>query len=474
MDPNRPPLSRTNRIRRGLTSVALVLLVAWSIGLKLGAGGEPLREPATVASRDGVLELTLQAGQSTVRLAGRRVTVPAYNGSYLPPTLRVRPGDVIRLRLVNRLGENTNLHTHGLAVSPGATSDDSYRHVYAGQTASYEIRIPRDHASGLFWYHPHPHGLSDVQVRAGMSGALIVEGLLDSIHALRGIRERLLLLKATQVEHGRFEILGIGKHAVRTINGQETPVIAIRPGDTELWRIANVTADLYYRLSLDGHDFGVVARDGHLLPRIEWVDTLVLSPAARAEVLVRGRAAGTYVFRTADVNTGPGGNRYAGEALASVVVSGPPVAPRALPTALRPVDDLRAKVTARRTIVYTESADGDTFFIDRKKFDPSRTDVRVALGAVEEWTIRNETNESHNFHIHQTPFQVTAVNGVPRPPDGLRDVVDVPIGGEVKVVIPFTNPVIVGRFPYHCHLLSHEDKGMMATIEVMKARPRVR
>jgi FtsP/CotA-like multicopper oxidase with cupredoxin domain len=152
--------------------------------------------------------------------------------------------------------------------------------------------------------------------------------------------------------------------------------------------------------------------------------------------------------------------------MATLRVAGAPATPATLPSALLPVDDLRPKVTNRRTIVFTESKDGDTFFIDGKTFDMTRTDVRVKLGAVEEWTIRNDADELHSFHIHQTQFQITEIDGVPQPPDGYRDVVDVPIGGSVKVVIPFTDPVIVGRFVYHCHILSHEDKGMMATIEV--------
>jgi suppressor of ftsI len=130
------------------------------------------------------------------------------------------------------------------------------------------------------------------------------------------------------------------------------------------------------------------------------------------------------------------------------------------------VEDLRPRVTGRRTIVFSESRDGNAFFIDGKAFDMSRTDQRVKLGTVEEWTIRNEADERHSFHIHQTPFQVAEINGVAQPADGYRDIVDVPIGGEVKVVIPFTDPSIVGRFVFHCHILSHEDRGMMATIEV--------
>jgi FtsP/CotA-like multicopper oxidase with cupredoxin domain len=210
-----------------------------------------------------------------------------------------------------------------------------------------------------------------------MAGALIVEGLLESIPLMRGIRECLLLLKAIQIENGRFERLGIGQHVVWTVNGQENPVIALRPGGTELWRIADVTADLYYRLSLDGHAFGIVASDEHRTSRVERTDTLVLSPGSRAEVLVRGGARGAYVLRTGKINTGPAGKSVRRRA---------------------------ARLGCR----------------GRKRRDA-------------------------------TP-------------------VDVPIRGAGTVVIPFTNPTIVGRFPFHCHILSHDDRGMMATIEVVAPR----
>ncbi|HEY9228981.1 MAG TPA: multicopper oxidase domain-containing protein, partial [Gemmatimonadaceae bacterium] len=195
-------------------------------------------------------------------------------------------------------------------------------------------------------------------------------------------------------------------------------------------------------------------------------DSLRLSPGARGEVLITAGAPGMYLLRTRDINTGPAGNQYAGTVMATVRVEGPPVKPIALPSELLPVEDFRSKVTNRRTIVFTESKDGNTFFIDGKTFDPSRTDTRVKLGAVEEWTVKNESNELHTFHIHQGPYQLIEINGVAQPVDDHRDIVDVPIKGEVKVIIGFTDATKVGRFVYHCHILSHEDKGMMATIEV--------
>ncbi len=430
------------------------------------AATETFREPPVVASRAGVLRVSLRPASSTVSVGGQRAMLVAYNGLYIPPTLRVHPGDTIRLRLTNALAEPTNLHTHGLTVSPRGNSDNVSLIVAPGQTQHYEIRLPTDHPSGLYWYHPHPHGFSDEQTRNGMSGALIVEGLLDPFPTLRHLPERLLLLKDLQVENGRVALTHIGRNTIRTVNGTVNPVIVLRPGETELWRIGNVGADLYYRLTLDGYHFQVVARDGNRRAHLTTVDTLRLSPGARVEVLVTAGAPGVHLLRTGDIDTGPEGNQYAGTVMATVRVAGSPATPVALPQTLLPVEDLRGKVTNRRTLVYTESKDGDTLFIDGKTFDMNRTDIRVKLGAVEEWTIRNESDELHTFHIHQGPYQLTEINGVPQPADDHRDIVDVPIRGEVKVVIPFTNPTIVGRFVYHCHILSHEDKGMMATIEV--------
>lgn len=432
------------------------------------AVAETFREPPVVSSRLGVLRVSLTPKPSTVNIAGHRVMLLAYNGLYMPPTLRLHPGDTLRIRLTNAMAQPTNLHTHGLTVSPRGNSDNVFLHVAPGQTRDYEIRLPPDHPPGLYWYHPHPHGFSDMQVRNGMSGAIIVAGLLDPFPTLRHLRERLLLLKDLQIENGRVVHRDIGKNTIRTINGIVNPMILLRPGETELWRIGNIGADLYYSLTLDGHHFQVVARDGNRRSRLTTADTVRLSPGARTAVLVTAGAPGVYLLRTGEINTGSEGNEYEGTVMATVRVEGSAATPVTLPSMLLPVEDLRGKVTTRRTVVFSESTDGDTMFIDGKQFDVNRTDTRVRLGAIEEWTIRNTSDELHTFHIHQGPFQLTEINGIPQPADDHRDIVDVPIRGEVKVIIPFTNPLIVGRFVYHCHILAHEDKGMMATIEVAR------
>jgi FtsP/CotA-like multicopper oxidase with cupredoxin domain len=429
------------------------------------------REPPSVSSRGGVLQVTLAAARSSITVGGQRALAEVYNGSYAPPTLRVRPGDLIRLRLINRLDEPTNFHTHGLHVSPAGNADNVFLTVQPGQTQEFEFRIAPNHPPGLFWYHPHAHHFSNEQVRNGMSGALIVEGLLDPFPALQGLKERVLLLKDIQLDHGRIADRGIGVGTMRTVNGLVNPTLALRPGETELWRIGNVGANLYYRLRLDGHRFYQVARDGNRLARLVPTDELFIPPGGRIEVIVQGGSRGVRSLRTLAMNTGPSGNQYPAAVLATMRVEGEAVTPRTLPTRLLPVEDLRSKVTGHRTVVFSEGETpdgGDVFFIDGKTFDPDRVDTRVRLGAVEEWTIRNDSDELHDFHIHQGSFQLVEVDGTPQPLDGYYDTVNLPVRGEIKIIIPFTDPVMVGKFVYHCHLLSHEDKGMMATIEVVR------
>ncbi len=132
-------------------------------------------------------------------------------------------------------------------------------------------------------------------------------------------------------------------------------------------------------------------------------------------------------------------------------------------------------ITNRRTITFSETADGKTFFLNNKMFDQGRIDTTVTIGDVEEWTLRNVTGERHVFHIHQTDFLVTEQEGAALDYKGLRDVIDIPQQrngkpGEVKIIVPFLRPNIAGKFVYHCHILEHEDNGMMANIVVLPAK----
>lgn len=462
---------------RWLTGTAILLgalaLTRYSPAEEQRAGSitETFVEPPEITSEAGVLSATINLGLQRTEVGGRPVVLRAYNGLYAPPTLRVRPGDTIRLRLTNAIDQSTNIHYHGMNVSPRGNSDNIFLHIRPGESFDYRVVIPEDHPSGLFWYHSHAHGLSEYQVMSGMSGGLIVEGLLDPVPELRGIRERVMLLKDIQIASGDTVPTDIDSNAgtTRTINGVVGPTMTIRPGETQLWRIGNIGPDIFYRLKLDGHVLHEVARDGNRHNRVIPRDEIVLPPSARVEVLVQGGPAGVYQFRTLGYDTGPAGDQYPEVVLATLVSGGEPVRPIALPTTLPPVEDLRLRpITRRRTIVFSETVDGEneTFFINGKTFDPDRIDIETELGALEEWTIRNESDELHVFHIHQVDFQVVEVNREPQPFVGYQDTQITPIRGEVKVLIPFTDPVIAGKFIYHCHIMAHEDNGMMATIVV--------
>ena len=270
------------------------------------------------------------------------------------------------------------------------------------------------------------------------------------------------------------------------MNGVLGGVIRAVPGSFEIWELGNIGADSYFDLALDGHKVWVLARDGNALKQPEETDHVFLPPASRAEIAVEIGAAGSYVLRTRVVETGSAGDPNPDVALATVKAEGAPIErpelrarlakpAAALPEAGQTAAEIAAlPVTRQRKIVYTENEEGTKFFLSGKAFAMDLIDVEVKLGDVEEWTIINDTDERHTFHIHQLEFLVQSVGDNPlETKGGLRDNVDIPFRdpktkkpGVVKFKIPFTNPVIVGKFPFHCHILEHEDGGMMMNLRV--------
>jgi FtsP/CotA-like multicopper oxidase with cupredoxin domain len=409
-------------------------------------------EPPVRASRNGLLQTTFEVLPDISSGLGKM----SYEGSIPGPTLRVQPGDRLRIRLINNLGgRDTNLHTHGMHVSPSGHSDNIFIHVGDNETFDYEYAIPADHPAGLYWYHPHAHGLSRDQVAGGLAGAIIVEGGLDDLPGFRAWTERLLILQ------GPF----MGDQGPQYwVNGQMNPVIPIRPGETQRWRVLNASADAFYNLALDGHQLHWVASDGTPLPQLATRDHLLMGPGERAEVLIQGGPAGTYALRSAP--WGAGGQAQPEFTLATMAVAGPEEEPARLPGALIAIPDLSdAAIARRRVVTFQEQPVDPVFNIDGLGFDPDRVDQRVELNTVEEWVVRNDSPDWHPFHIHVNDFQVMSVNGEPQP---LRydDTTAIPPHGEIVIRIPFLD--FTGKFVYHCHILTHEDFGMMAVVEVVE------
>jgi suppressor of ftsI len=452
--------------------------------------GPDIPEPDIVNSRNGVLQVTLTQAPARVTVAGRSFTSNVFNGQYIPPVLKLRRGDWLELRLVNRIAkadiqidgpQQTNLHYHGMVVPPVAPGDDVFLDVGAGAAYDYRWQVPGDHAQGTHWYHPHSHGLVEPQILSGMSGMLVVDGLIAQHYtAYSGLVERHLLLKDIVLPGADPDAAN-----TKTINGLLGGTLRMRPGEMQVWNLGNLGADAYFDFAVDGVQLWEINRDGNVRIQPQLLSSVYLPPGSRSTVVVVAPLQiGYYGVRTLPVETGPQGDPNPEVRLATLAVSGMPVDSAALQARLlQPADNqgtigttpaqvAALPITHRRTITFSETADGNTFFIDGKEYDINRDDITLTLGAVEEWTLRNVSGERHVFHIHQLDFLVTSINGQAQPADTLRDVVDLPyaqngVPGEVKVIIPFTNPIMVGRFVFHCHIVGHEDAGMMANLVVL-------
>lgn len=433
---------------------------------------QALGMPLEYRSARGVLDVTLTIKEDRIQVGKYQINVASYNGEYAGPVLRVRPGDLVRVRLVNGLeDEVTNLHFHGLEVTPKGSGDNMMITVSQGASHQYEFRIPSTHRPGVYWYHSHMHLLSEDQVFDGLSGTLIIEP--SSGTEFPNIRERLMVLKNFQASPSgdAYKPDKTYRRDLRTINGQLMPRIEMRPGETQLWRFTNQAANLIYRITLKGHKFRVVARDGSPLPAEIVTDEIIIPSAGRVDVLVDAGAPGEYILVDERTFTGPQGNEFRAQNIGLVTVAGPQSKPAPPYVSSKPLDDLaNVRIDKQRLVVFTEDDDARHYFVNGRSFDHARVDTRVPLGNIEEWTIRNSSDELHVFHIHQVTFQVMEINGVKQPFDGHLDSVIVPMWGEVKLRMRFDNPVIVGHFMYHCHILEHEDRGMMATIEVYDPR----
>jgi FtsP/CotA-like multicopper oxidase with cupredoxin domain len=434
--------------------------------------GADLVEPPVLRSVDGRLEVALEARFGPAEMGGGQVTTFAYNGQVPGPTLRMRAGETLAVSLTNGLDEGTNFHTHGLHVSPSGTSDNVLLDVEPGETVDYAFDIPRDGTSGLYipgfyWYHPHLHGTTAEQVGGGMAGALIVEGALDELPGIAGLTERLLVLDTAELApDGTLRLFSDMLNPTVFVNGQTEPTIAIAPGETQRWRIVNASVFTFISLALEGQQLHQIASDGNPLRDVRSRDQILLAPGERVEVLVQGGTPGQYALRSL-----PWGEELEFQAqdeypLATVVSKGPATAPTPLPTVLFPFENLAdAEIDRSRELVFSEAFDPFRLFIDGRTFDHDRVDQTVALGATEEWRLVNTTSDWHPFHIHVNDFQVIEVNGEPVDAYSWEDTTPVPAFGEIVIRTRFLD--YTGKFVYHCHILDHEDRGMMGIVEVV-------
>jgi FtsP/CotA-like multicopper oxidase with cupredoxin domain len=401
------------------------------------------------------------------------------------------------------LSSNTNLHFHGLNIPPVCHQDDVINTVIPSGAPPFQfkIQIPPNEPPGLYWYHPHPHGFTTTQVEGGAAGALIVEGIEKVRPEVAGLRERVLILRQQFYNQnswlpGPFQF---------TLNFQSIvpevfplPWIQMTPGKKEFWRFLNACTQGFVRLQVQfatvPQTLELISLDGVPLARPEYVKAIQLPPAGRAEFIVPGpQPGGVGQLVTTGLYTGKTGNPNLFTQLANIATHEEPEAATALappPASALPAVPQRfagletAVPTARRKLYFSEiqstsgiikffiTVDGQT----PKSYNPGEPPAIVTrVGAVEDWTIENRAEEMHAFHIHQIHFLVLAVNGKPLLQPALQDTISVdPWSGQgaypsVTVRMDFRDPEIAGTFVYHCHILDHEDAGMMGKIQVNPA-----
>ena len=523
------------------TAASLSLLSAEGChGGASGAGGNP--------GIPGVLDAyTLNTQYSDHVFNGTTLRLRTYNGQIPGPTLYASPGQPFNVTVVNNfpadapatavppvdpmnnphLFNTTNLHVHGVQVVPhifepvGTTDPAAMMVAIApGTSKTYNFVLPADHPPGLYWYHPHHHGSTDVEVSGGMAGLIIVGGNIDMVPEIAAARDIPLAVQSIQVnldpanpgiedlEYVAYQPPATGGYAPRSkysyflANGQlinlltfagqgnpsftstafPPPSISMSPGEVVRLRILNGTNENNLPLVLPGFEVYVIGRDGVnfpvplLLDQTNPANNIFLTNAGRIELLVRApQTPGTYKLSGLAITT-PGIHPWPKFDLLSITVAGTPVAmsiPAALPTPTREYPLITpGEIVGSRTVVFNSSASttilpGTAMLVNGAVY--AETSVppvfnNMQTGTSEQWTVSNLMPEGHPFHLHTNSFEVisSTVAGVTTTlnPPQIADTVWIPQNGSVVLNVRYKT--WKGKDVFHCHKLTHEDQGMMA------------
>lgn len=447
--------------------------------------------------KSGLSEVFLTAGYSPVNVAGQKARLFNYNSQIPGPVIEVQAGDTVRVHLTNYLTEPTNLHFHGLHISPNGKADNMFLEVPPRERFTYEFVLPQNHPAGTFWYHPHVHGLTAKQIFGGLSGLFLVRGALDLIPEIRAAQEVFLALKDFEIDpNGQMiapnpmELMMQGREgSLISVNGMVNPTVPISEGGLLRLRLLNASSSRFYRLAIQDHPLYLIATDGGAVAEPIELREVLLAPGERAEVLVRGeRPPGQYRLLNLPYSRGGMGmmqggmmngmmnggmmgqprnrssmeTRESANTLATLTYRGK-INRLPLPQQLIPIEALPAPQTLRHFTLNAHMA----FTINNQAFNPNRVDTQVRLNTVEDWEITNPGTMmamDHPFHLHTNAFQIVSRNGKPESFLAWKDTIVVPSGEVVRIRIPFKD--FSGKTLYHCHIADHGDRGMMGVIEM--------
>ncbi len=431
------------------------------------------------ATKAGVVEVSLNAAAADLPVTSDTAThVYAYNGSVPGPTLDFTEGDHVVIHFKNDLPEPTTVHWHGLHIAPEQDGNPSDP-IAAGASHDYEFDIPKGSA-GTYWYHPHPDGKTAHQVAMGLAGAIRVRAAVDPLP--REFTDTLMILsdnkfdsKSQVMATTNMDKMNGREGDVVFVNGKVMPTLTLRAGEVRRLRIVNASSARFYQLAVPDHSLLHVGTDGGLFEVPVTRSRLLVAPGERVEVLLQATSAPgtTTVLQAMPYNRGAmimqNGVMVSVTTplipfVSIVYADDAPVTSPAVPATLRKVDSIATAGATARTFTLTEQMMQLDFRINDKHYDAARVDEHAQLGATEIWTVENKGDMAHPFHVHGFQFQVLDRNGVAEPFVAWKDTVLVRNTETLRLVVKLDD--FRGMRMYHCHILDHEDLGMMGMIDV--------
>ena len=461
---------------------------------RLGAGAREgrLKMPRLLdATKSGSFELTAQSGQTNFTGSASSDTW-GFNQPFLGPTIRMKSMGEVQAKVSNSLREDISVHWHGLVV-PGSVDGGPHQPVPAGE--DWRPVLPMDQPACTAWYHSHLHGQTAAQVQRGLAGVLHLDDGLDGDRELPvryGIDDLTLILQDRRFDQGgrmtyapgmRDSMMGfLGNRML--VNGQIDRVAVVPRGMVRL-RLLNACNARILALSMsDGRPIHQIATDSGLLSRPQTQQVLPLSPSERAEVLVDFSDGNDVTLVSAAVeNTPMMGNGMMGRRAPSngfevlrfsvdeTVQPGVTALPDDLGGALASIDEepavrRRLSLDMKMGMGMMRLFGGDRFSINGRAFAMDYMNIEASLGAVEEWTVSGAMM-MHPFHVHGTMFQVISENGGPPQPHNLGWKDTILIDGEAVIRMRFEQKASRDLpYMFHCHILEHEDGGMMGQFTV--------
>lgn len=436
----------------------------------------PIPPLAESTEHDGYRTFELVAQEGTSRIVPQGDTDTwGLNGTILGPTLRVRRGEAIRIDVRNELPEATSIHWHGMRL-PAEADGGPHQPIEPGETWSPSWTV--DQPAATLWYHPHPHGETERHVYRGLGGFFLIDEHDPSLalpHTY-GVDDIPLVVQdktfddaGQLVETARHDVGMLGDTIL--VNGAAGAVLDVTRALTRLRLLNGSTARSYSFGFSDDRSFAMVASDGGPLENTATLTRILLSPGERAEIVVAMDPDEEVTLRSYPHNLGISSRRTerAGaddelDILLLRAASSLGDSPEIPPT-LVSIPRLEAAEAATTRVFELGNN-----LINGKSMDMSRIDAEILVDTVEIWEIINTHTQPHNFHIHDVQFQILAIGGDAPPPElsGWKDTVYTPPGVRLRLIMrfgPHTDPHM--PYMFHCHLLWHEDQGMMGQFTVL-------